>query len=168
MQQYGSVESQYDWMIAGLPGEHWKPLGRPANCCAILVSTSSIPTDTKDDTYPSSPASPNIVRQPLVIHRIAHENSRLDGSKRSTREGSARPAAERAVHDLTALGVSDQDDLGVGAPLVEGCNGADHGGGPLASRILVAHTAALGLPTAGGIDDRFPRGAGVGLGYHVD
>jgi hypothetical protein len=31
LQQYGSVESQYDWMMDGLAGEHLKPLGRAAN-----------------------------------------------------------------------------------------------------------------------------------------
>lgn len=35
VQQYGSGESQYDLMMSGLAGEHWKPRGRAANyfCC---------------------------------------------------------------------------------------------------------------------------------------
>lgn len=31
VQQYGSVLSQYDWMISGFAGEHLKPAGRAAN-----------------------------------------------------------------------------------------------------------------------------------------
>jgi len=31
LQQYGSVESQYDWMMEELAGAHWKPEGRAAN-----------------------------------------------------------------------------------------------------------------------------------------
>ena len=31
LQQYGSVESQYDWMMDGSAGEHLKPLGRAEN-----------------------------------------------------------------------------------------------------------------------------------------
>jgi hypothetical protein len=31
LQQYGSVESQYDWMMEVEAGEHWKPEGRAAN-----------------------------------------------------------------------------------------------------------------------------------------
>ena len=38
LQQYGSVESQYDWMMLGFAGEHRKPLGRAANLGSKHVS----------------------------------------------------------------------------------------------------------------------------------
>ena len=119
-------------------------------------------------TYPLSPASANIIRQAVPVPRITHEDGRLDRRQRCTSKGLTGTSAERIVHDLSALGVSDQDDLGAGTPLVEGCDSPHDGLGALLLRVLVRNTAAVALSAAGWVDDGFLGGALVGLHDHVN
>jgi hypothetical protein len=100
--------------------------------------------------------------------RVAHEDGGLDGLEGVAAEGGAGTAAESVVHDLTALGVADQDNLGVGAALVEAVDSRDDGLGALAGRVIVADAAALGLAAAGRVVDGLAGRAGVGLLHHVD
>ena len=51
---------------------------------------------------------------------------------------------------------------------MEVCHGLDHGGCALVRRVVVADSAALALASAGRVCDGLGRGAGVGLGHHVD
>lgn len=100
--------------------------------------------------------------------RVAHEDGGLDGFEGGSCEGGAGAAAEGVVHDLAALRVADQDDLRIGAVLVELGHGLDDGLGALARRLLVGDAAALGLAAAGRVDDRLAGRAGIRLLHHVD
>ena len=119
-------------------------------------------------TYALGFASADVVREADDVEGVAHEDGGLDGAEGGSAEGAAGAAAEGSVHDLAALGVADQDNLGVGAPLVEVGDGLDDGGGTLASRVLVADAAAVGLAAAGRVDDGLLGGAGVSPDDHVD
>lgn len=68
---------------------------------------------------------------------------------------------------MTYLGVADEHDLGVRALLVVARNGLDHGSGALRSRVLVANSAAVALPSTSRVHDGFCGAAGVGLKNHV-
>ena len=77
-------------------------------------------------TYTLGLASADIVREASNVVRVAHEDGGLDGGEGSAGEGSAGTTAERVVHDLTTLRVADQDNLGVGAALVEVVDRGNH------------------------------------------
>lgn len=100
--------------------------------------------------------------------RVAHEDGGLDGVEGVAGKSGTSTAAEGIVHNLATLRVTDQDDLGVGAALVQAGDGFDDGLGALTRRVLVADTAALGLATARRVGDGLARRAGVGLLDHVD
>lgn len=113
-------------------------------------------------TYATSSASSDVIRQTVDVVRVAHEDGGLDSGEGVTGEGGAGAAAEGIVHDLPALGVADEDDLGRGAARVEGSHGRDHGGGALGGRRVVAHAAARRLAAARRVDDGLGLGARVG------
>lgn len=68
----------------------------------------------------------------------------LDGLERAARERGTRTAAEGIVHDLTTLGVADENDLGVRAALVQARDGRHYGG-----RSLLGGLVVLGRQSAG-------------------
>lgn len=119
-------------------------------------------------TYTLSLASADVVRQADHVVRVTHEDGRLDRLEGIPGEGGAGTAAKGVVHDLTALRVADQHDLGVGAAVVEVGDGLDHGLGALLGRVLVADAAAVGLAAAGRVADGVAGRARVGLLHHVD
>ena len=167
LQQYGSVESQYDWMMAGLAGEHWKPLARAANC-SLRRQSESVRAADKRKTYTLGLASADIVGEASNVVGVAHEDSGLDGGEGSTGEGSAGTTAERVVHDLTTLRVANKDNLGVGAALVEVGDRGNHGRSPLRRRRFVGRAATRRLATTGRVADGIACSAGVCLLHHVD
>lgn len=62
----------------------------------------------------------------------------------------------------TNLGVSDQDELGIGAALVEAVDGRGHSVGALPGRVAIGNTTAGRLATARRVRDGLSRGARVG------
>ena len=63
-------------MMAGLAGEHLKPLGRAANCgCQSL---GPFQASEGDVTYALGIAGADVVRQAGDVVRVAHEDGGLD------------------------------------------------------------------------------------------
>lgn len=100
--------------------------------------------------------------------RVAHEDGGLDGVEGAAGKSRASTTAESVVHNLTTLRVADQNNLGVGAALVQAGDSFNDSLGALACRVLVADAAALGLATASRVGDGLARRARVGLLDHVD
>lgn len=105
------------------------------------------------------------------MSRVAHEDRGLDLGKSRSRNGDRgigdalvriAAAAECVVKDLAALGVADDDELGVGTLLVERIHGAGNGFDTCGRGLRVALPAAAGLTSAGWVVDCFGCGAGVG------
>lgn len=149
-------------------------------------------------TYAAGSACADLVGQAVLPPGVAHEDGGLDLVDGAGRDGDrgvadARTgipsAAKGVIHDLTTLpslsfphplpnapcrssssylGVSDQDDLGVGTPLVERVDLASHGGSPLPRRVAVRHATAGRLAAAGRVGDGLGGGAGVRADDHVD
>jgi hypothetical protein len=131
--------------------------------------TSPISTDRRGfSTYTSSSASADIVGQTRRIVRVAHEDRRLDCIQGITRQRGTRTTAQGIVHDLSALGVSNQDDLGIGAALVQAGHGRDDGRSALTGRLVVGDATTAGLSSAGGVGNGRGLGARVGREDHVD
>lgn len=61
----------------------------------------------------------------------------------------------------TNLGVSDEDNLGVGASLVEGGHGLDNSLSSLGSRVVVADSTASGSTATGRVDNGLRASARV-------
>jgi hypothetical protein len=128
-------------------------------------------------TYALSGAGADIVRQTRDVSGAAHENGSLDHVERAGRDarcgrGDARTgvgaAADGVVHDLSALGVSDKDNLGVWTALVEAVHGGGHGSRALGGRSAILDAAARRLSAASRVADGLGRGTGEGTEDEVD
>lgn len=131
----------------------------------------------RDKTYTLSLACADVVRKTSNISGRAHKDGRLDLVERAGGDGRGggvdvgagiRPTADGVVHDLTTLGVANQDDLSIGAAGVEVVHSRGDGVGALTSRLAILYTAAAGLTAASRILDRLAGGTGEGLQNEVD
>lgn len=82
-------------------------------------------------TLSAARAGAGVVRQAVAVARVAEEDGGLDGGEGRAGQRGAGAAAEGVVHDLAALAVADEDNLGVGALAVEVGHGLDDGCGSL-------------------------------------
>jgi hypothetical protein len=113
---------------------------------------------------------------------VTHEDGHLYSLKGSSTESCTGTAAKCIVHDLSALvcqsrnwlsnsrpylRVSNENNLGAGAPLVVGVHSLDNGSSTLACGVVVADTTALRLSTAGRVVDSLRTCTGVGRFDHV-
>jgi hypothetical protein len=101
------------------------------------------------NTYALSLARADVVRETDDVVRVAHKDGSLDGVEGIPAESGASATAESVVDDLAALGVADEDNLGIRAALVEAGDSRNHSLGTLSRRLVVADAAALALAAAG-------------------
>jgi hypothetical protein len=120
------------------------------------------------NTYALSLARADVVRETDDVVRVTHKDGSLDGVESIAGESRTGATAEGVVDDLAALGVADEDNLGVRAALVEAGDSRDHGLRTLSRRVVVADAAALALAAAGRVVDGLAGRARVGLLHHVD
>jgi len=119
-------------------------------------------------------AGADVVGETRFVARVTHEDGGLDivAGDVGRNGGDAAPrvcaAAQSVIHDLTSLRVPNEDELGVGAILGEGRDGANDGLGTLLGRRSVRNTAARGLTTAGRVDDGLRSSSRVGVEDQVD
>lgn len=84
-------------------------------------------------TYALVLACANVVWKAVAVVWVAHKDGRLDRLECRTSKGGACATADGVVHDLTALGVSNQDDLSVWTLLVVRSDGLNDSSGSLRS-----------------------------------
>lgn len=92
----------------------------------------------------------------------------LHSSQGGPRQRRPRPSTERIIHNLPALGIPNQHNPRIRAPLVQAVHGRDDGRGTLALRLAVLDAAAAGLPAAGWVRDGRGLRARVGLENEID